>query len=229
MNTLIDRMITRVQRPISPVEPLLSQLYAPRLNGLLESTDPAPAFRPLHESHFPNASNHSNVGKAQTQQTQDASDPQPLRQSSEQRLANALRFDTASYDPQPPALPSTNTEQLSSPSQRHQQETLTTRIERPMRDAAPLVQEVPEKEHAQVAKTRHATLLPQNEGIKKAERNGVQDTAANRLHSATTEVNISIGHIEVRAIQRAEPVRRSVSPSHVTLDDYLRRRPGASQ
>ncbi len=37
MNNLIDRMITRVQRPISPVEPLLPQLYASRPNTFVES------------------------------------------------------------------------------------------------------------------------------------------------------------------------------------------------
>ena len=47
--------------------------------------------------------------------------------------------------------------------------------------------------------------------------------------SGTTEVTISIGHIEVRAAPPAEPARRPAPRARVTLEEFLRRREGGAR
>jgi hypothetical protein len=51
----------------------------------------------------------------------------------------------------------------------------------------------------------------------------------NAFRESTVEVNIAIGHIEVRSVPRPEVPRRPIARPRVTLDEYLRRRNGDSR
>ena len=232
MNKLIDRMITRVRRPISPVEPLLSQLYVPHSNALLDSeTDSAPAIQSAYTGHSPRISEQQNISDAQTPRAQGATDAQRSQQFSMRQPIDVLRNNNPSDDPaifefQPRTLSKSKVEQPSPSPRRHEQDSQSVQLHASKQSTAQHMPAAPEKDYPQLASTHPATPNPQNE------RRAPQNVSQNQIHQATTtEVNISIGHIEVRAIQRAEPVRRSPPPpsSHVTLDDYLRRRSGASQ
>jgi hypothetical protein len=232
MNKLIDRMITRVQRPISPVEPLLSQLYVPHSNALLDSeTDSAPAIQSAYTGHSPRISEQLNVIDPQMPRAQSATNAQPFQQFSMHQPIDVLRNNNPSGDPaifefQPRTLSQSKVEQPSASPRRHEQDSQSVQLQASNHSTAQHMQAAPEKDYPQLIGTHPATLNQKNE------RRGDQSAGKNQLPQATTtEVNISIGHIEVRAIQRAEPVRRSPPPppSHVTLDDYLRRRSGASQ
>ncbi len=232
MNSLIDRMITRVQRPISPVEPLLTRPYVLRPNMPFDSeVNATPASESRHETHFHSDSNQPTISWLQLQKTQDTTNPRSSRQSSEQRPANAPGRDDFSDHliseartstlPLPKIEPSPSLEELYERDSPHTEtHRLTQRTQ---------AQEIDGKEHSKLVSTRLATQPTQNDPTKRAERNVGQSNTQNLQPAPTTEIHISIGHIEVRAIQRSEPARRSVSPSHVTLDDYLHRRPGASR
>jgi len=49
------------------------------------------------------------------------------------------------------------------------------------------------------------------------------------IRDSPLEVNIAIGHIEVRSVPRVEAPRRPAAKPRVTLDEYLRRRNGDSR
>jgi hypothetical protein len=55
-------------------------------------------------------------------------------------------------------------------------------------------------------------------------RRDAAEPEARPVHRGATEVSISIGHIEVRAVPLAPPRRKPVARPRVTLDEYLRRR-----
>lgn len=234
MNNLIDRMIMRVQRPISPVEPLLTQLYAPRPNGLVDSeVNSAPAIESRHQVHPHPISKQVNASRLQVQQAQDAPVAQPFRQSTEHLLTNTRRRDhlsdsVISESRAPAPTLSMREASPSTPTQLYESDSPRTQPHRRAQSTTKNTQDIPKEEYTRLGSTRLAPLTSQNESTRRTERNVDKSITQNQLRPApTTEVNISIGHIEVRAIQRTEPVRRSVSPSHVTLDDYLRRRSGA--
>jgi len=227
---LIDRMIARVQRPISPVEPLMSQHYVPHSNVLLDSeTDSAAVIMSVHTGNSPRISEQLNVIERQSPRAQGATDAHPFHRFSKHPSIDVLRNNNLSDDPaifesEPRTLPLSKVEQPSPSPRHHEQDSQSVQLQASKQSTAQRVQAPPEKDYPQLVSTRPVTPAPQNE------RRADQSVGQSQLPQATTtEVNISIGHIEVRAIQRAEPVRRSPPPSHVTLDDYLRRRSGASQ
>ncbi len=230
MNNLIDRMIMRVQRPTSPVEPLLPQLYASRPNTLVESVvNSTQAIESLRETDPTFIIKRSSESRLQVQHVLAQT---PLGESTEPVRTNALRGEHFSD----PAIPEASAPPLHLPKleplpaaipQLYESESPSPQPHRPTQGTTKHVQGVHEKESPKLVSTRLATPPSQKIRAEKVDQRNIR----NQLQPAsTTEVNISIGHIEVRAIQRSEPVRRSVPPpSHVTLEDYLRRRPGASR
>ena len=231
---LIDRMIARVQRPISPVEPLLSQPYIPGREGLVErelaSTSAIESRRQADRNL-----NQPNISRPPAQQTHDSHDAQPSRQSIQQQSTNAPQRDHFS-DPVVPESPGLTLSPAKieplpfATSRLYEGDSRPTDPRQTTQNTTKQIPNVQEQEHSKLASTRLATQVPQSELTRRRERSLDQSTTQNQLRTVpTTEVNISIGHVEVRAIQRTEPVRRLASPSHVTLDDYLRRRPEASR
>jgi hypothetical protein len=230
---LIDRMITRIQRPVSPVEPLLTQLYMPGRGGIVER-ELTSTFAIESGRHVDRDLNQPNVSRPLAQKTQDALDSQPFRQSIRQQPTNAPHRDSLSdpvtaKSPAPALLP--KIERLPfTISQLYEGDSRLTEPNQTTQNTTKQMPDIHENEQSNLTNPRLATLVSQNELTRRTERSLDQGSAQNQLRLVpTTEVNISIGHIEVRAIQRAEPIRRSASPSHVTLDDYLRRRPEASR
>jgi hypothetical protein len=237
MSNLIDRMITRVQRPISPVEPLLSQLYVPRPDVFLSGVDSISAVEPQPEVRSPSIIRRANVNRLQAEKTVDAPSSQPFHRSSEQPTVNADQHDHF-FDPviaQAPALPLQTMERDLRSARSYEQAIRRAQPQQPTDTTTEHQRETPEKERVLLVNTRPASSTRQNDvsmKVREEKLRGeiVASITKNQLQPpTTTEVNISIGHIEVRAIQRAEPVRKSASSSHVTLDDYLRRRPGVAQ
>jgi hypothetical protein len=230
MNNLIDRMITRVQRPISPVEPLLPQLYASRLNTFVESeVNLSQAIESRRETDPNLIINRSSVSRLQVQ---DVHGQTPLHESTETVRTNALRGEHFSD----PAIPGASSPLPHLPkieplpaanSQLDERDSPGSQPHRPTQGTTKDMRGVHEKESHKLVSTSLVTPPSQKIRSEKVDNRNIR----NQLQPAsTTEVNISISHIEVRAIQRSQPVRRSVPPpSHVTLEDYLRRRPGASQ
>jgi FtsZ-interacting cell division protein ZipA len=232
MNHLIDRMITRVQRPLSPVEPLLTQPYVSRASvSANDEINPTAVVEPRREDRSYLVVDSSDVSVRRIQRTQDAPDAQPFHQSTQQRPINVSRGNhfSDSLIPEVPAptLAPNKEPSPSSPSQLYERDNPRTQLGRPTQTPSKYIPKIPEKE-PKLPSIRLTTSSRKDELTRRTERRVDESNIQNRLPH-TTEVNISIGHIEVRAIQRTEPIRRSVPPSHVTLDDYLRRRPEASR
>ena len=227
---LIDRMITRVQRPISPVAPLLAQLYVSRASvSANDDLSSISAIEPRSEDH-PNLT--GNQPNAIRLLAHDASIPTSFGQPGKQQQANVFRrgSDSVISEASAPALPLPAIEP-SAPAQFYERDSSLTQLHGPvMSRTTKHGQNIDEKEASELASTGLLTPSAQSKRARRAERIVDQNNFHDQLRPApTTEVNISIGHIEVRATQRAEPARRSASPSHVTLDDFLRRRPEASR
>jgi hypothetical protein len=239
MINLIDRMITRVQRPISPVEPLLSQLHMPRPDVFLNSgADSISPIEPQPEVRSHSINRQANASRLLIEKTVDVSPSRLFHQSFEQPSINATQHDRLSdpaiaEDPTP-ALPLQKMGWDLRSSQFYGQEIRRTQPQS-TDNVTDDKQETPKEEYIQLINTRPATPTLQNDAAMKVREEKVRGEIAASITKnqfqppTTTEVNISIGHIEVRAIQRIEPVRKSTSTSYVTLDDYLRRRPGAAQ
>jgi hypothetical protein len=74
-----------------------------------------------------------------------------------------------------------------------------------------------------IAKDRPTAPRPKDSRLEERLRPQERAAAAAEVRLGTTEVSISIGHIEVRAAPAPEPRRPPARRAHVTLEEFLRR------
>ncbi len=210
MSSLLDRMILRTQRALSPIAPLVTPTYAERSESYdgVTVASIAPSVLPSrNETHDVSTPGRSFVRQEQTEMYDRT--PRALVPSAQtQAQSTTLPTDISPFTQLPAVLdqgdgPKPVSEQLQSTSN--------------LVEAPPL-----SVTRAHIIQNVFQNRATQNAGTSVGPVNPLQPTPP-------TEVSISIGHIEVRAVQRPQPVRKSVPLPRVTLDDYLHRRNEGAQ
>jgi len=214
MSSLLDRMILRTQRALSPIEPLVTPTYADRSESYdgVTAASIAPSVLPSrNETQDVSTPGRSFVRQEPTEM-HDPAPRAPVPSAQTQTQSTALPTDI-SPSTQPPAA---QEEQGDGP-----------------RPASKQIQSTPNLVEAPPLPVTRAHIIQkvfQNTATQNAGAGVDPVNPQNPLQpTLPTEVSISIGHIEVRAVQRPQPVRKSAPPPRVTLDDYLHRRNEGAQ
>ena len=213
MSSLLDRMILRTQHALSPIEPLVTPTYAERSEsydgGTATSIGPS-VLPPRNETEDVSTSGRSFVRQEPKEMHYPALRVR-VPSAETQTQSTTLPTDIYPFTQAPAAQ-----EQGDGPKPASEQLQSTTHLDQ----APPL----------SVTRAHIIQKVFQNTATQNAGASVDPVNPQNPLPPAvTTEVSISIGHIEVRAVQRPQPVRKSAPLHRVTLDDYLHRRNEGAQ
>jgi hypothetical protein len=196
MSGVLDRMLLRPRQALSSVEPLVAPRYAPASLVSLYSEPAAITEKQRNQSSDSQANIFSERTTAPTQHTAKPASVIPEYSKPNRGLSNVTRDDDYTA---PSSVPVHSVEH-SLP-----QEVVTQRT-----GTAPVMYPVMER-------LRSAAQPALSKAADRKDREIEQQVSS-------TEVNITIGHIEVRAVPHPQPVRKSSAIPHVKLDDYLHRR-----
>jgi len=213
MSSLLDRMILRTQRALSPIEPLVTPTYAERsesYDGVTAASIGPSVLPSRNETQDVSTPGRSFVRQEPTEMHNPAPRA-PVPSAQTQTQSTTLLTDISPFTQAPAAQEQGDGSRPAS----QQLQSTSNPVEAPPLSVtrAHIIQKVFQNTATQNAGASVDPVNPQNP---------LQPTPP-------TEVSISIGHIEVRAVQRPQPVRKSASLPRVTLDDYLHRRNEGAQ
>jgi len=213
MSSLLDRMILRTQRALSPIAPLVTPTYAERSESYdgVTVASIAPSVLPSrNETQDVSTPGRSFVRQEQTEMYDRT--PRALVPSAQTQAQSTTRPTDISPFTQLPA----GLDQGDGPKPVSEQLQSTSHL-----DPAPPLSVT----RAHIIQTVFQNTPTQNAGASV----GPINPQSPLQPTPPTEVSISIGHIEVRAVHRPQPVRKSAPLPRVTLDDYLHRRNEGAQ
>jgi hypothetical protein len=240
MSDVLNRMIERGTRALSPVEPLLAPWISPARDS--GSDSPLPGFdlkprRPLVRTKDPESSalaaqfvsGTPQAGSTATRDTPESglgsAAPAPgsevmkleLRAEAETVQRGHANVDGHTHAALPPhaTLPP--------------HADLPDRI--PAIEAHSAERSFPEQQSPKALEVPAAVVAPTSRPNKRSAAHFLPDRRTERPQSDRdpVEVHVTIGHIEVRAVPAPTPAIRRPTPAHLSLTEYLARRNGDSR
>jgi hypothetical protein len=225
MNDLLNRMITRVTRPVSQVEPVLASRYEPTA--------------PLDIPVIPELSKPGGVRtRIESAPVAEDRDEDADRSRDPSRAPEPPPFQAAFQErPEPCKVEKSSVEEIVDLAN-------AAAIENKPRTDLTLLppQERYRREievHTEVIKVQGVdaspgAIYPERPTVSFKSINNVPRTraahgVAEKQGETPLEVNVTIGHIEVRAAAPVKTPVRKTTPPRVSLDDYLNRRNGGAR